>query len=52
MTLGIIGGSGIYDMAGLRDTRWVEMQSPFGAPSDALLFGQLGEQELVFLPRH
>jgi 5'-methylthioadenosine phosphorylase len=52
MTLGILGGSGIYDMAGLSDTRWVEIRSPFGAPSDALLFGRLGEQELVFLPRH
>ncbi len=52
MTLGILGGSGIYDMAGLSDTRWVEIRSPFGAPSDALLFGRLGGQELVFLPRH
>ncbi len=52
MTLGILGGSGIYDLSGLRDTRWVEMKTPFGAPSDALLFGRLGDQELVFLPRH
>ncbi len=52
MTLGILGGSGIYDMAGLSDTRWVEIRSPFGAPSDALLFGRLGGQELVFLLRH
>ena len=52
MTLGILGGSGIYDLSGLRDTRWVEIKTPFGAPSDALLFGRLGDQELVFLPRH
>ncbi len=52
MTLGILGGSGIYDMAGLSDTRWVETPSSFGKPSDALLFGRLDDQELVFLPRH
>ena len=52
MTLGILGGSGIYDLSGLTDTRWVDMKTPFGAPSDALLFGRLGDQQLVFLPRH
>ena len=50
--VGVIGGSGIYDIDGLVDTRWVEIGSPFGAPSDALLFGTLGDQPLVFLPRH
>ena len=52
MTLGILGGSGIYDLSGLSDTRWVDIKTPFGAPSDALLFGRLGDQQLVFLPRH
>jgi 5'-methylthioadenosine phosphorylase len=50
--VGIIGGSGVYDIEGLEDTRWEAVGSPFGAPSDELLFGRLGETELVFLPRH
>ncbi len=50
--VGIIGGSGIYDIDGLVEKRWVEIGSPFGAPSDALLFGALDGQPLVFLPRH
>jgi 5'-methylthioadenosine phosphorylase len=50
--VGIIGGSGVYDIDGLTDTRWVEIDSPFGAPSDALLHGTLDGQSLVFLPRH
>ncbi len=50
--IGVIGGSGVYDIDGLVDTRWVEVASPFGKPSDALLFGTLAGQEMVFLPRH
>ena len=50
--LGIIGGSGVYDIPGLKDTQWKTVESPFGAPSDQLLFGTLGDQQLVFLPRH
>ncbi|TXT26276.1 MAG: 5'-methylthioadenosine phosphorylase [Gallionellaceae bacterium] len=50
--LGIIGGSGVYDIDGLVNKRWVTMSSPFGAPSDQLLFGELNGQQLVFLPRH
>jgi 5'-methylthioadenosine phosphorylase len=50
--IGIIGGSGLYDIAGLKSTRWVQVDSPFGAPSDDLLFGELGAARLVFLPRH
>ena len=50
--IGIIGGSGVYAMDGLSDTRWEKVDSPFGEPSDALLFGTLDGQELVFLPRH
>ena len=50
--LGIIGGSGIYDIGGLINTQWKAVASPFGAPSDDLLFGELDGQRLVFLPRH
>ena len=50
--LGIIGGSGVYDIDGLVNKRWVAVSSPFGAPSDELLFGELNGQQLVFLPRH
>ena len=51
-TLGVIGGSGLYDLEGLEDRRWVSVESPFGAPSDALLTGRLGDVTLAFLPRH
>jgi 5'-methylthioadenosine phosphorylase len=50
--VGIIGGSGIYDIAGLSGTRWERIASPFGAPSDELLTGELGGVRVVFLPRH
>jgi 5'-methylthioadenosine phosphorylase len=50
--IGIIGGSGLYDIPGLADTRWVEVNSPFGQPSDELLLGTLDATPLVFLPRH
>ena len=50
--LGIIGGSGLYDLPGLTDTRWVKVDTPWGAPSDELFRGRLGSAELVFLPRH
>ncbi len=50
--LGIIGGSGVYDIDGLANKRWVSVSSPFGAPSDELLCGELNWQQLVFLPRH
>ena len=52
MTLGIIGGSGLYALAELRDARWQRVDTPWGEPSDDLLFGRIGETELVFLPRH
>ena len=51
-TLGIIGGSGIYEIDGLANRHWESVDSPFGAPSDQLLFGELDGQPLVFLPRH
>jgi len=50
--LGIIGGSGIYDIEGLTDVRWEEVNTPFGAPSDELMFGNLDGLPVVFLPRH
>jgi 5''-deoxy-5''-methylthioadenosine phosphorylase len=50
--LGIIGGSGVYDIDGMTDTEWRRVASPFGEPSDELLFGTLNGQKLVFLPRH
>jgi len=50
--IGIIGGSGIYEIDGLTNTRWAAVSSPFGEPSDELLFGELDGQPMVFLPRH
>ena len=50
--LGIIGGSGVYDIGGLQNTRWEKVTSSFGKPSDSLLFGELDGQKMVFLPRH
>ena len=50
--IGIIGGSGIYDLPGLEDQREEAVTSPFGAPSDTLRFGRIGTTRAVFLPRH
>jgi len=50
--IGVIGGSGVYDIDGLENTRWQKVSSLFGDPSDELLFGELDGQEMVFLPRH
>jgi 5'-methylthioadenosine phosphorylase len=50
--IGVIGGSGLYGMEGLTDTEWRRIESPFGEPSDELLFGRLGDVQMVFLPRH
>ncbi|MBN9569008.1 MAG: S-methyl-5'-thioadenosine phosphorylase [Alphaproteobacteria bacterium] len=50
--LGIIGGSGVYDIPGLENARWEQVKSPWGEPSDALLFGNFRGVDLVFLPRH
>jgi len=50
--LGVIGGSGIYDLPGLEDVRDEAVASPWGAPSDALRFGRLNGLDMVFLPRH
>ncbi len=50
--LGVIGGSGLYGIDGLVNTRWIKVDTPFGDPSDELLTGELDGQTLVFLPRH
>ena len=50
--LGVIGGSGVYEINGLQNKRWKKVSSSFGEPSDELLFGDLNGQEMVFLPRH
>ena len=50
--VGIIGGSGIYDIDGLQDRQWVRVSSPFGEPSDEILTGTLFGQAMAFLPRH
>ena len=50
--IGIIGGSGLYDLPGLTDGRWQTVDTPWGAPSDRLFRGRLDGVELVFLPRH
>ena len=51
-TLGVIGGSGLYGLDGLEDVERRKIDTPFGAPSDELLIGRLGDARLVFLPRH
>ncbi len=50
--LGIIGGSGLYEIEGLTDPSWRAVESPFGAPSDDFLFGEIGGKPVVFCPRH
>jgi 5'-methylthioadenosine phosphorylase len=50
--LGVIGGSGLYTLPGIRDVQPVRVDTPFGPPSDALMRGRLGDVAVVFLPRH
>ena len=50
--LGVIGGSGVYDLPGLEDVREEAVETPWGEPSDALRFGRIGGTAVVFLPRH
>lgn len=52
VTVGVIGGSGLYDIEGIRDLEEVTLETPFGAPSDAFITGQLEGVRCVFLPRH
>jgi 5'-methylthioadenosine phosphorylase len=50
--IGILGGSGLYQIDGLTDIEWRRVESPFGTPSDELCFGRLDGVDVVFLPRH
>lgn len=50
--IGIIGGSGLYHIDGFTRQKWVKLKTPFGAPSDDFLTGELSGREVVFLPRH
>jgi 5'-methylthioadenosine phosphorylase len=50
--IGVIGGSGLYHMDGLKNLREVALKTPFGRPSDRYIKGKLGDTELIFLPRH
>ena len=51
-TLGILGGSGLYDIEGLENRQWVSVDTPWGEPSDDILFADYGDVRLRFLPRH
>ncbi len=50
--IGIIGGSGLYEVEGLEDSQWIAVDTPWGKPSDELLTGRLHGHRFVFLPRH
>ena len=50
--IGVIGGSGVYDIDGLEDARWQAVESPWGTPSDEILTGSLNGVKMAFLPRH
>ena len=50
--VGIIGGSGLYELEGLTDVRWRRVRTPFGEPSDAYCVGRFAGQRVIFLPRH
>ncbi len=52
MRLGIIGGSGLYQMAAVEDAQLVDVETPWGQPSDSLLLGRIGDVPVAFLPRH
>lgn len=50
--IGVIGGSGVYDMEGLQDAAWMDVETPWGTPSDQVLTGTVDGIPMVFLPRH
>jgi len=52
MKIGVIGGSGLYEMEGIERKRWVSVATPFGKPSDQYLTGRIGKRDVAFLPRH
>jgi 5'-methylthioadenosine phosphorylase len=51
-TIAVIGGSGLYEMEGLENVDFIEIDTPFGKPSDAIMLGTLEEVPVAFLPRH
>ncbi len=51
-TIGIIGGSGLYQMGSLEDAQWIKVETPWGDPSDEILCGRIGQVNVRFLPRH
>jgi 5'-methylthioadenosine phosphorylase len=50
--IGVIGGTGLYDIEGLTDIEEVQLETPFGKPSDAIVIGKLEGVGIAFLPRH
>ncbi len=50
--MGILGGSGLYELSELEDPRWMAVETPWGAPSDEVLTGRIGDKRFAFLPRH
>ena len=50
--IGVLGGSGLYEMEGLEEIRWVKLRTPFGDPSDAYCTGRFAGRRVIFLPRH
>ncbi len=50
--LGVIGGSGVYNIEGIKDIKEIEVNTPFGVPSDAIIVGTLENKKIAFLPRH
>ena len=52
LRIGVIGGSGLYEMEGMTEVQEVKVETPYGDPSDAFVVGKLGDVELVFLSRH
>src|SRR3954464_11233293 len=50
--IGIIGGSGFYNMAGMTDVHSEDIDTPFGKPSDPVLLGRLGGRDVAFIARH
>ena len=51
-TIGLLGGSGLYQIDGLEEARWQQVETPWGEPSDAILTGRIVHARVAFLPRH
>jgi len=52
VSVGVIGGTGLYEMEGITEVETLDMETPFGKPSDSIKVVKIGEKEVVFLPRH